>query len=283
MNAPCFFEEVINRQQNLWAITKRIPHPTGWGILFGMCRSTGELAASTCAKRVKSRGEAGLLRMATAIRGMPGSEFEPRRPLHKSPPIWVVIFFAFSPALTVVSTNSQPLPRLAVGMLPRNRLASSAAGGASALSSSPAPKRNTIRQDGVFFLEQHFCCAKVVACGRVIEREWGNPSKVPPSHSPFLAVGGSADNKTCGQSQKSPPIRVVIFFAFSPALTVVSAGSQPLDTSSNPPRFFRRRRRFGAFLHAKKSSHLPDGSLFVCCVSSDAAGSCRRCGRPPAR
>ena len=79
MNAPCFFEEVINRQQNLWAITKRIPHPTGWGILFGMCRSTGELAASTCAKRVKSRGEAGLLRMATAIRGMPGSEFEPRQ------------------------------------------------------------------------------------------------------------------------------------------------------------------------------------------------------------
>ena len=40
------------------------------------------------------------------------------------------------------------------------------------------------------FLEQHFCYAKVVACGRVIEREWGNPSKVPPSHSPFLAVSG---------------------------------------------------------------------------------------------
>ena len=57
------------------------------------------------------------------------------------------------------------------------------------------------------FLEQHFCYAKVVACGRVTEREWGNPSKVPPSHSPFLAVGGSADNKTCGQSQKQdhPP------------------------------------------------------------------------------
>ena len=52
-----------------------------------MCRSTGELAASTCAKRVKSRGEAGLLRMATAIRGMPGSEFEPRRPLQKEYPI----------------------------------------------------------------------------------------------------------------------------------------------------------------------------------------------------
>ena len=58
------------------------------GVFFlEMCRSTGELAASTCAKRVKSRGEAGFLRMATAIRGMPGSEFEPRRPLQKHHPI----------------------------------------------------------------------------------------------------------------------------------------------------------------------------------------------------
>ena len=47
----------------------------------------------------------------------------------------------------------------------------------------------------------------MVACGRVIEREWGNPSKVPPSHSPFLAMCGSADNKTCGQLQKENTIR----------------------------------------------------------------------------
>ena len=74
-----------------------------------MCRSTGELAASTCAKRVKSRGEAGLLRMATAIRGMPGSEFEPRRPLQKHHPIgWC--FFRVRSALTVVSAVCR-LPR----------------------------------------------------------------------------------------------------------------------------------------------------------------------------
>ena len=42
------------------------------------------------------------------------------------------------------------------------------------------------------FLEQHFCYAKVVACGRVIEREWGNPTKVSLAHIPFLAVGGGA-------------------------------------------------------------------------------------------
>ena len=51
-------------------------------------------------------------------------------------------------------------------------------------------------------MEQHFCYAKVVACGRVIEREWGNPSKVSPSHSPFLAMCRGADNKICTQSQK---------------------------------------------------------------------------------
>ena len=78
-------------------------------------------------------------------------------------------------------------------------------------------ERNTIRQDGVFFLEQHFCYAKVVACGRVIEREWGNPQRfhlrakcrrfasvalrnapcgAQPSHSPFLAICEGANNKT---------------------------------------------------------------------------------------
>ena len=115
-----------------------------------MCRSTGELAASTCAKRAKSGGEAGFLRMATAIRGMPGSEFEPRRPLQKHHPTGGV-FFVCASALTVVSAGCRRLPQPTAGTLPRKRLASSATGGASALSSSPAPKRNTIRQDGVSF------------------------------------------------------------------------------------------------------------------------------------
>ena len=81
--------------------------------------------------------------------------------------------------------------------------------------SSPASRTKKERHPHgcLSFLEQHFCYAKVVACGRVTEREWGNPSKVPPSHSPFLAVGGSADNKTCGQSQKeTPSVRMVFSF-----------------------------------------------------------------------
>ena len=73
-------------------------------------------------------------------------------------------------------------------------------------------KKERHPQGCLSFLVQHFCYAKVVACGRVTEREWGNPSKVPPSHSPFLAVGGSADNKTCGQSQKKRDIRKDVSF-----------------------------------------------------------------------
>ena len=187
-----------------------------------------KLAASTCATRVKSRGEAGFLRMASASRGMLGSEFEPRRPLQKSPPIWVVIF-SRAPRR---SPSCQPAPSRCRGRQSGHFLETASLLPPQAalrrFPRRPLQKENTIRQDGVFFLEQHFCYAKVVACGRVIEREWGNPSKVPPSHSPFLAMCGSADNKTCGQSHKSPPIRVVIFFACSSALTVVSAGSQPL-------------------------------------------------------
>ena len=29
------------------------------------------------------------------------------------------------------------------------------------------------------FLVRHFCCANVVACGRMTEREWGNPQRFP--------------------------------------------------------------------------------------------------------
>ena len=67
------------------SLVARSKTPSCWmGFSFlKMHRSAGEPAASTCAERVKSRGEAGFLRMATAIRGMPGSEFEPRRPLQK--------------------------------------------------------------------------------------------------------------------------------------------------------------------------------------------------------
>ena len=32
-------------------------------------------------------------------------------------------------------------------------------------------------------MERRFFCAKSVACGRVIEREWGNPQRFPP-HTP---------------------------------------------------------------------------------------------------
>ena len=52
--------------------------------LFGMTEKPSKLAASTPRRRRDLiRGEPGVLRMATAIRGMAGSEFELRCPLQK--------------------------------------------------------------------------------------------------------------------------------------------------------------------------------------------------------
>ena len=54
------------------------------GYSFWNAAGRMELAASTSAKRVKSRGKGRAPANGSAIRGMPGSEFEPRRPLQKS-------------------------------------------------------------------------------------------------------------------------------------------------------------------------------------------------------
>ena len=88
-----------------------------------------EFAASTSAKRVKSRGKGRAPANGSAIRGMPGSEFEPRL----------------------------------------------------------------------------FCCAKSVACGRVIEREWGNPQRFPPHTPPSLRYARVRTTKPVGNHKKNTP------------------------------------------------------------------------------
>ena len=123
------------------------------GVFFlEMCRSTGELAASTCAKRVKSRGEAGFLRMATAIRGMPGSEFEPRRPLQNTTLSGGV--FSCAPRR---SPSCQPADGGCRSRQPGHFLESASLHPPQAalrrFPRRPLQKEHPIRQDGVFFLE----------------------------------------------------------------------------------------------------------------------------------
>ena len=77
-------------------------------------------------------------------------------------------------------------------------------------------KRRDTRSCASSFLVRHFCCAKVVACGRVIEREWGNPSKVPPSHSPFLAIGRGEGTKPVGNHKIGRYLLVSFSFAVLP-------------------------------------------------------------------
>ena len=62
---------------SLVARSKKKNHPKG-GFSFWNAAGRMELAASTSAKRVKSRGEGRAPANGSAIRGMPGSEFEPR-------------------------------------------------------------------------------------------------------------------------------------------------------------------------------------------------------------
>ena len=76
----------------------------------------------------------------------------------------------------------------------------------------------------------------------------GNPAKVSSANIPFLA-----DNRKCciffvNAKQKSPPIWVVIFSRAPRRSPSCQPAPSSRDTSSKPPRFFRRRRRFGAFL-----------------------------------
>ena len=68
--------------------------------------------------------------------------------------------------------------------------------------SSPAPKKYDHPLGGRIFLERRFCCAKSVACGRVIEREWGNPQRFPPHTPPSLRWAGVQATKPVGNHKK---------------------------------------------------------------------------------
>lgn len=53
------------------------------------------------------------------------------------------------------------------------------------------------------FLVWHFCCAKVVACGRMTEREWGNPQRFPPHTPPSLRYVEVRTTKPVGSHGKA--------------------------------------------------------------------------------
>ena len=133
-----------------------------------------------------------------------------------------------------------------------------------------------------FFLERRFCCAKSVACGRVIERERGNPSKAPPHTPPSLQYTEGAGNKTCGQSQNTT-LSGGVFFVCASALTVVSAGCRRLRFSAycaifrvvmtrkwgRRTRFRQNNRYFAFFLAMEKSMWYTDAEY-----NSECAGGC---------
>ena len=66
---------------------------------------------------------------------------------------------------------------------------------------------------GRIFLVRRFCCAKSVACGRVIEREWGNPQRFPPHTPPSLRYARVRTTKPEGNhKRKETSFRMSLFF-----------------------------------------------------------------------
>ena len=117
-----------------------------------------------------------------------GSEFEPRRPLQKKTPS-ERLGSSFG-ICQRGSLNSLPRPARSASN-PEVRQGSCEwlchswdAGSESSLVARSKKERHPC--GCLSFLEQHFCYAKVVACGRVIEREWGNPQRFPPHAPPSL-------------------------------------------------------------------------------------------------
>ena len=84
-----------------------------------------------------------------------------------------------------------------------------------------------------FFLERRFCCAKSVACGRVIEREWGNPQRFPPHTPPSLRYARVRTIKPEGNHKKKHhPDRMVFLFGMPRAEW--NSLPRPARSASNP-------------------------------------------------
>ena len=134
-----------------------------------------ELAASTCAKHVKSRGEGRAPANGSAIRGMTGSEFEPRlfccaeREKKETPSVRMVFSFwnAAGRVELAASTSAKRVNSGGEGRAPAN---------GSAIRGMPVASRDSLR----FLLLRH---------------------------------ARRTNNKTCGQSQKeTPSVRMVFSF-----------------------------------------------------------------------
>ena len=92
---------------------------------------------------------------------------------------------------------------------------------------SPAHRRPLLRSKSVapetkpplgvaLFLVQHFCFAKVGACGRVTERERGNPLRFPPHTPPSLRYARVRTTRPEGNHKRGRYLLVSSSFAVLP-------------------------------------------------------------------
>ena len=110
-------------------------------------------------------------------------------------------FFADSLALTVAPDRLARLVGATIGALPRNRLAASATGGASPISSSPAPS-NTGRKTGVFLFRKLFGTHRdILRSGATFFAHGGKGKRMRPHFSP------ACQRKTVSPAKKRSLLR----------------------------------------------------------------------------
>ena len=118
------------------------------------------------------------------------------------------------------------------------------------------------------FLEQHFCYAKVNACGRVIESAGETRLRFPLHTPPSLRWAGVQTTKPVDNHKKKHHPSGWCFFRVLRGAPFIAAsrdaGSNKKDTPSG---------RMGYLFAVQLRPSF----------SSDGGGSCRRCGYPPAR
>ena len=112
-------------------------------------------------------------------------------------------------------------------------------------------QKRDIQKDVSFLLVRHFCCAKVVACGRVIEREGGTRQRFPPHTLPSLRYAGR-NNKTCGIDRIKDRQRRSFIFGFrdGPPLHPRRIGHTRRERLPPAPRFCLRQNTCNAPLGA---------------------------------
>ena len=117
---------------------------------------------------------------------------------------------------TVVPTDFRALSRPPIGALPRNRLASSATGSASAISPTPRWLSGCGRPQGSLLRRGHKGCGKAGRCGERTKRcQWQRKRGERVAAVKISSVRRKAAQKFWAPQQDHRPLRIFVFLGIT--------------------------------------------------------------------